>query len=273
MDRVYRLKIIDPHIHMVSRTTDDYIALTLSGVHIVTEPAFWPGYNRGSAESFRGYFHQLTVSEPARAARFGIRHYCWIGLNSKEAEDLGLAEEVLSIIPEYLSQPNVLGLGEIGLNKNSRNELTILERQVDIAMNNDQLILVHTPHLEDKLKGTRLIMDLLLSEPRLNPSRVMIDHAEEHTLPEILDNGFWAGLTLYPDSKGSPQRAVDAVEAYGCERICINSSADWSVSDPLATVKTANEMRRRGHSENLITQIFYDNPLKFLGQCSKFEAQ
>ncbi|OGP86116.1 MAG: metal-dependent hydrolase [Deltaproteobacteria bacterium RBG_16_58_17] len=264
------MKAIDPHIHMISRTTDDYLKLAVSGIHVVTEPAFWAGYDRCSAGSFRDYFHQLTVAEPARAARFGIRHYCWIGLNSKEAEDIELSEEVLALIPEYLDRETVLGLGEIGLNKNSRNEIRALERQLALAAERNDLVLIHTPHLEDKLKGTRIIMDMILSEPRIKPERVLIDHAEEHTIGEIREKGFWYGLTLYPHSKGSPERAVDAVEIYGPDRVCINSSADWSVSDPLATLKTANEMRRRGHPEELINRIFYENPKSFLGQCPKF---
>ena len=267
------MKVIDPHIHMISRTTDDYLSMAISGIHIITEPAFWAGYDRSSVQSFHDYFRQLTVEEPARAARFGIMHYCWIGLNSKEAENMKLAEEVLSIIPRYLDEPTVLGLGEIGLNKNSRNEMKVLERQIAIAAERNELILIHTPHLEDKLKGTRIIMDIILNEPRIKPSRVLIDHAEEHTIGEIKDKGFWYGLTLYPHSKGSPERAVDDVETYGSDNVCINSSADWSVSDPLATLKTANEMRRRGHSEEVIQKIFYDNPHTFLSQCPKFKVK
>lgn len=266
------MKAIDPHIHMVSRTTDDYLKLAVAGIHTVTEPAFWAGFDRSSAASFRDYFHQLTVVEPARAARFGVRHYCWIGLNSKEAENLGLAAEVLAMLPEFLDRPTALGLGEIGLNKNSRNEIAVLERQLTMAMERKDLILIHTPHLEDKLKGTRIIMDLIRSEPRIDPARVLIDHAEEHTIGEIKDKGFWFGLTLYPNSKGSPERAIDAVEIYGTDRICINSSADWSVSDPLSTLKCANEMRRRGHAELAIEKVFYQNPKSFLGQCPKFQA-
>ena len=191
-------------------------------------------------------------------------------MNSKEAEDIELSEEVLALIPEYLDRETVLGLGEIGLNKNSRNEIRALERQLALAAERNDLVLIHTPHLEDKLKGTRIIMDMILSEPRIKPERVLIDHAEEHTIGEIREKGFWYGLTLYPHSKGSPERAVDAVEIYGPDRVCINSSADWSVSDPLATLKTANEMRRRGHPEELINRIFYENPKSFLGQCPKF---
>lgn len=266
------MKVIDPHIHMVSRTTDDYMALALGGIHTITEPAFWAGFDRKSAEGFHVYFNQISAVEPVRAARFGIKHYCWIGLNSKEAEDLKLAEEVLNIIPEYLDRPTVLGLGEIGLNKNSINEIKVLEKQLAIAAERNELILVHTPHLEDKLKGTRIIMDLILNEPRIKPSRVLIDHAEEHTIGEIKEKGFWFGLTLYPNSKGSPERAIDTIEIFGPDNICINSSADWSVSDPLATLKCANEMRRRGHPEELIHKVFYENPKAFLGQCPKFKA-
>lgn len=257
---------------MVSRTTDDYLALAINGIHTITEPAFWAGFDRRGVDGFHDYFHHLTVTEPARAARFNIKHYCWIGLNSKEAENQKLAGEVLRIIPEYLDRPTVLGLGEIGLNKNSRNEINVLEMQLEIAAKRNELVLIHTPHLEDKLKGTRIIMDMVLNEKRIKPSRVLIDHAEEHTIGEIKEKGFWFGLTLYPNSKGSPERAVDAVEAYGSDNICINSSADWSVSDPLATVKCANEMRRRGHPETLIQKVFYENPKAFLGQCPKFKA-
>jgi hypothetical protein len=256
---------------MVSRTTDDYQALALSGIHTITEPAFWAGYDRGSAEGFRDYFSQLTVFEPARAARFGVKHYCWICLNPKEAEDTVLAEEVLAIMPEFLDRATVLGIGEIGLNKNSRNELKVLEMQVALAAERGELILVHTPHLEDKLKGTRLIMDVILTEPRIDPSRVIIDHAEEHTIGEIKDRGFWVGLTLYPTSKCSPVRAVDIIEIHGPERVWVNSAADWGVSDPLATLKAADEMRMRGHPEDLIGRVFFENPKAFLSQCPKFE--
>jgi len=266
------VKIIDPHIHMVSRTTDDYQALALAGIHTVTEPAFWAGFDRGTAEGFRDYFNQLTVAEPGRATKFGIRHYCWICLNPKEAEDLALAKDVLAVMPDYLDRPTALGVGEIGLNKNSRNEVTVLEWQITLAAERDELILVHTPHLEDKLKGTRLIMDAIRSEPRIKPERVIIDHAEEHTIGEIKDRGFWAGLTLYPNSKCSPARAVDILELYGTERTWLNSAADWGVSDPLATLKAANEMRMRRHPEEVIRNVFFDNPAAFLGQSPKFNA-
>jgi uncharacterized protein len=266
------MRYIEPHAHMVSRVTDDYVAMASAGCAAVCEPAFWAGFDRGSVNGFYDYFRQLTDFEPKRAAKFGLAHYSWLCINPKESEDVKLADDVLAIIPDFLDGPNVLGIGEIGLNKNTRNEMSVLEKHVDLAASRGQLILVHTPHLEDKLKGTRLIVDLLKSDKRIQPGRVIIDHGEEHTISIILDAGFWAGLTLYPESKCTPARAVDIVETYGNERIWLNCACDWGVSDPLAVPKTALEMRRRGHSAAMIDRLLFKNPHAFMSQCPKFKV-
>jgi len=199
-----------------------------------------------------------------------MKHYTWLCINPKEAEDTKLADDVIALIPEFIDRPTVLGIGEIGLNKNSRNELLILEKHIQVAMDHEQLILVHTPHLEDKLKGTRLIVDALKNFSKVDPSRVIIDHVEEHTAPLVLDEGFWAGITLYPESKTTPQRAIDILELYGDERIWMNSACDWGVSDPLAVPKTMLEMRRRGYDAAFVEKIVYDNPVQFMSQSPKF---
>ncbi len=267
------MRYIEPHAHMVSRVTDDYTKMALAGCVAVCEPAFWAGFDRSSADGFYDYFCQLTEHEPKRAARFGLPHFSWLCINPKEAENVKLAEEVIALIPKFLERSNVLGIGEIGLNKNSRNEMRVLEMHVDLAARYNQLILVHTPHLEDKLKGTRLILDVLKRDKRILPERVIIDHVEEHTVKLVLDSGMWAGMTLYPESKCSPPRAIDMVEMYGDERVWMNSACDWGVSDPLAVPKTALEMRKRGHSEEAIDKLVCRNPIRFLGQCPKFDVK
>jgi len=266
------MRYIEPHAHMVSRTTDDYEKLITAGCQAVCEPAFWAGFDRGSVEGFRDYYKQLTEYEPARAAKFGLPHYSWICLNPKESEDLGLAKDVLEIIPEFLEKPNVLGVGEIGLNKNSKNELEILERHIEIAAKTNELILVHTPHLEDKLKGTKLIVDALKNQ-NVDPERVIIDHVEEHTIRIPKDAGFWAGMTLYPETKCTSARAVDMLEMYGMDKIWMNCACDWGISDPLAVPKAVIEMKRRGHSQAAIDKVVYENPKAFMSQSPKFKLK
>ena len=267
----YFMRYIEPHGHMVSRTTDDYLDMVTAGCQAVCEPAFWAGFDRSSADGFHDYFCQLTEHEPKRAAKFGLPHFTWLCINPKESEDVQLADDVLALIPKFLDHPNVLGIGEIGLNKNSRNEMIVLEKHVDLAARHDQLILVHTPHLEDKLKGTKLIIDVLKSDRRIKPGRCIIDHVEEHTVKLVLDAGFWAGMTLYPESKCSPARAIDMVEVYGNETIWMNSACDWGISVPLAVPRTALEMRKRNHSADAIDKLIYQNPKRFLSQCPKFK--
>ncbi|HVS40004.1 MAG TPA: TatD family hydrolase [Gemmataceae bacterium] len=262
---------LDPHIHMISRVTDDYQRMALSGCAAVSEPAFWAGFDRGSAEGFRDYFRHLTEVEPKRAAQFGIRHYGWLCINAKEAENVALSRDVIALLPEYLDKPNVLGIGEIGLNKNTRNEATVFQEHVDLAMRTDELILIHTPHLEDKYKGTRMILDMLKNDRRVKPERVCIDHVEEHTVRFALDGGFWCGMTLYPTTKCTPARAVDIVEMVGAERIMVNSAGDWGVSDPLAVPQFMLEMRRRGHAEDVIRKVVHENPLAFWRQCARWQ--
>ncbi len=257
---------IDPHIHMVSRTTDDYETLSKMGCVALSEPAFWAGFDRGSVDSFRDYFRQLTEYEPKRAAQYNIQHFTWLCINAKEAENVSLSREVIAMIPEFLDRPNVLGIGEIGLNKNTRNEATIFLEHVDLAVRHRQQILIHTPHLEDKYQGTRMIVDMLCDDSRLDRSRVLVDHVEEHTVGLVLERGFWAGMTLYPVTKCTPQRAVDIIEMYGPERLMANSAGDWGPSKPTAVPDLILEMRRRGHPESLIRRIVYENPLTFFQQ-------
>ena len=267
------MRYIEPHGHMVSRVTDDYQDMVTAGCEAVCEPAFWAGYDRSTVHGFRDYFCQLTDYEPKRAARYGLPHYCWLCINPKESEDVKLAEEVIGIIPEFLNRPTVLGIGEIGLNKNSRNELQVLEMHVELAARHQQLILVHTPHLEDKLKGTRLILDVLKNDSRIQPERVLIDHVEEHTVRMVLDRGHWAGMTLYPISKCTPARAVDILDRCGSERLWMNSACDWGESVPLAIPRTALEMRRRGWTAASIDQVIYQNPVRFLSQSPNFRLK
>src|SRR5437868_12341214 len=108
---------IDPHIHMISRVTDDYERMAKCGCVMVSEPAFWAGFDRGSAEGFRDYFRHLVEVEPKRAALYGITHFSWLCINAKEAENVALSREVIAMIPEFLIKLGVLGIVELGLNK------------------------------------------------------------------------------------------------------------------------------------------------------------
>ncbi len=259
---------IDPHIHMNARTTDDYEAMAAAGVVAVIEPAFWLGQPRTNVGSFQDYFSTLVGWERFRASQFGIRHYCAIGLNSKEANDKALAEAVMELLPLYLVKDGVVAVGEIGFDEQTPLEEKYLHAQIELAKELEMLVMVHTPH-RDKVKGTLRTLDVC-EEHGLNPARVVIDHNNELTVEAVLERGYWAAFTLYPQTKMGSERMVEIARRYGSERIFIDSSADWGVSDPLAVPKTGRLMESRGIPAAQVRELCYANALAAYGQSGRF---
>jgi predicted metal-dependent TIM-barrel fold hydrolase len=262
------MQYIDPHIHMVSRTTDDYEAMRAAGIVAIIEPAFWMGQPRTSVGSFQDYFNSLVNWERFRASQFGIKHYCTIGLNSKEANNEALAEQVMDLLPLYASKEGVVAIGEIGYDDQTKAEDKYFRQQIELAKELKLPIMVHTPH-RDKKNGTIKSMDVL-EEHGVSPSMVVIDHNNEETVKDVLDRGYWAAFTIYPNTKMGNERMVDIVKQYGSERIIVDSSADWGVSDPLAVPKTASLMNERGVSKEDIHLTCYKNALDVYGQSGQF---
>jgi uncharacterized protein len=260
---------IDPHIHMSSRTTDDYQMMRNSGIVAVIEPAFWLGQPRTSVGSFQDYFSSLVGWERFRAAQFGIRHYCTIGLNSKEANNELLAEAVMELLPLYACKEGVVAIGEIGYDDMTKAEDKYFRLQLELAKELDLLVLIHTPH-RDKKAGTSRSMDVCI-EHGLEPSRVIVDHNNEETVQEVLDRGFWAAFTIYPHTKMGNARMVEIVRQYGCDRIIVDSSADWGISDPLAVPKTAQLMVQRGIPPAHVRAVCYENALSAYSQSGQMQ--
>lgn len=257
----------DPHIHMTSRTTDDYQAMAAAGIQVVVEPAFWLGQPRNHVGTFEDYFASLLGWEPFRASQFGIHHVCTLALNPKEANNSRVAKGVLELLPRYLSKDRVVAVGEVGFDEMTPAEEQAFAAQVDLARRFDLPVLVHTPH-RDKKRGTKRTL-ALIKESGFPEERVLIDHNNEETLPLVLNTACWAGHSIYPKTKMDETRMVALVKRYGHERIIINSAADWGVSDPLKVPKTAQALRESGVSEAAVTAIVWDNPLQFFRQSGR----
>ena len=255
--------LIDPHAHMTARTTDDYETMARAGIVAVIEPAFWLGQARTNVGSFVDYFSAITGFERYRAGQFGIRHYCTIGLNPKEANNPALAEAVLDVLPRYLTKEGVVAVGEIGYDEQTDAEDKALRAQIELAKEFDLPIMVHTPH-RDKLRGTLRTMDVM-REHGFDPARCVIDHNNEDTVAEVMKRGFWCAFTIYPGTKMGNERLAAIVKEYGPERMIVDSSCDWGVSDPLAVPKTARIMAERGITAETIHQVSYANALAIYG--------
>jgi uncharacterized protein len=263
------MKLFDPHIHMTSRTTDDYQAMAAAGIAAIVEPAFWLGQPRTHVGTFEDYFLSLVGWERFRAKQFGIRHFCTIGLNPKEANTPEVASGVIELMPIYLEKEGVVAVGEIGFDDQTPAETRYLEEQLHLAMEFDLPVLIHTPH-RDKKAGTKRTIDVVRASG-VPVGRILIDHNTEETLPITLESGCWAGHSIYPHTKMDEARMVALVQRYGPERILVNSAADWGISDPLKVPKTVAAMREAGIPERDIETIVWDNPVAFFGQSGRLD--
>ncbi len=261
------MKLFDPHIHMTSRTTDDYEAMARAGIAAIVEPAFWVGQPRTHVGTFEDYFLSLIGWERFRASQFGIRHHCTIGLNPKEANDDALRREVLDLLPRFLAKDGVVAVGEIGFDAMTPAEEEALLEQFVLAKEHELPALVHTPH-RDKLAGTRRTLELV-EQSGMAPETVLIDHNNELTVKEVHASGCWAGFSIYPNTKMDEYRMVRILEDIGTDRILINSACDWGVSDPLKVRKTADAMKAAGFDDDVIDQVVWRNPVEFFAQSGR----
>lgn len=262
------MRIFDPHIHMSSRTTDDYRRMAAAGVRAVVEPSFWLGQPRTHPGSFTDYFDSLVGWEPFRASQFGIHHHATIALNPKEAND-PRCRGVLDLLPRYLEKDGVVAVGEVGYDSMTAEEDEAFAAQLALAVAHDLPALVHTPH-RDKARGTDRSL-AVVAESGIAPGRVVIDHLNEVTVGLVRDTGCWLGFSIYPETKMSPPRMVAILREYGLERVLVNSAADWGNSDPLLTRTTGEAMLAAGFSEDDVDLVLWRNPVEFFGQSGRLE--
>jgi uncharacterized protein len=265
------MKMFDPHIHMTSRTTDDYERMAEAGIVAVLEPAFWMGQPRTHVGTFIDYFNGLLGWERFRASQFGITHVCTMALNPKEANDPRVARGVLDALPRFLEKDGVVGVGEIGYDDMTPEEERAFAEQLELAKQTGLPALVHTPH-RDKKRGTERSL-ALVREVGIAEDRVLIDHNNEETLPLVLETGCWAGHSIYPDTKMTEERMVALLQKYGTDRMVINSAADWGKSDPLKVPKTAAAMRAAGFSETDVEKVVWHNPMAFFEQSGRIDRR
>lgn len=265
------MRFFDPHIHMTSRVTDDYVAMRDAGIRGVIEPAFWRGQPRTNAGSFVDYFNEILGWERFRASQFGIKHYCTIGLNSKEANDEGLAREVIGLLPRFLQKEGVVAVGEIGYDEITEAEEKAYAAQLALAVEYDMPVMVHSPH-RDKKRGIQRSIEVA-KECGVPMEKFIVDHNNEETVDDTLNAGAWAAFTIYPHTKMGSERMVEVVKRYGAERIIVDSSADWGVSDPLSVPKTAALMLERGVDEATVVKTCWRNAIDAYAQSGQIDVE
>jgi predicted metal-dependent TIM-barrel fold hydrolase len=275
-------RLFDPHIHMYSRTTDDYDAMSKAGIEVIVQPSFWLGSPRRHVGTFEDYWEHMITFETKRAKEFGIEHFVCISVNPKEAIERPLALDAVDTMLKkgFLDRERVVAVGELGYNLINDLEEEVFVKQMDIAAQKDMLMTIHLPH-NNKQEGMKRIEKILLNNAddeskgstgsKYKRKKILVDHNVEETIEKTLELGMWAGLSVYPVTKLSPERAMKIIKKYGTERIMIHSAADWGISDPLSVPLVAREMRKSGEfSINDIERVTFYNAYEYYKQSNRF---
>lgn len=272
-------RLFDPHIHMYSRTTDDYDAMSKAGIEVIVQPSFWLGSPRRHVGTFEDYWEHMITFETKRAKEFGIEHFVCISVNPKEAIERPLALDAVDAMLKkgFLDRERAVAIGELGYNLINDLEEEVFVKQMDIAAQKDMLMTIHLPH-KNKQEGMKRIEKILLNNKDENKGgskykreKILVDHNVEETIEKTLELGMWAGLSVYPVTKLSPERAMKIIKKHGTERIMIHSAADWGISDPLSVPLVARDMRKSGEfSINDIEKVTFYNAYEYYKQSDRF---
>lgn len=262
------MRIIEPHAHMIARVTDDYERMALAGIEAIVEPAFWLGQPRTHVGTYIDYFELMITWETQRAKNYGIEHFTCIAMNPREANNVPLTQQVLPVVEQFCRRETCVAIGEIGFDRQTDAEETALRAQLRLAKKFDMPVLIHLPH-QFKRVGTERTLRVVADE-QMNPDRILLDHNTEETMPLYAGTRYWKGLSIYPITKLTIERAAAIVEQYGVDRLLVNSACDWGPSDPLNVPKLVQELLHRRYPREKIEQLVFHNPIAFYGQSDKW---
>ncbi|MES2287067.1 MAG: TatD family hydrolase [Bacteroidota bacterium] len=262
-DLIEGMTFFDPYIHMDSLSPKDYQKMTAAGVVAIIEPSFRLEQSLTGSVEFNDPKGGLGRWERFRSSQFGIRHYCTVGLNSKDANNEKLAEHVMSVLPLYLRKEGVVGVGDIGFEDQTKAEEKYFRLQLELAKKNKMPIQIRTPHRNKKI-ATQRSMDIC-NEHGIDSFMVIIDHNNEETIKSVIDKGFWASFTINSSAKTGNERIVELIQQYGSEKMMVNSN-HHGISDSMAVPKTAALMKMNGISDKDIKKVTYQNAIDAFGQ-------
>ncbi len=221
-----KIKYIDSHVHIdiIQKYRPDNIEWLKKTECLPVSWAF--GVEIDSIERIREYLeeqHRIIKNLNSN----DVPCFYLTGIHPRNLiEDLE-AEDVKGLLLKYLDDPLCLGIGEIGLEFGSLKEKEILSAHLDLAdelLNRGKMFGVHTPR-ENKVKITRELIQLLKQYKKWSEI-IVIDHCTIDTIGLVLDEGYWAGVTMSPEKTSYNELGQILIEYPECiNRIMLNTDS------------------------------------------------
>jgi len=250
--------MIDAHIHADTRPYEDFEKIAVAGVEKAITCAHDP-LRMSTSDVVLDHIHRIIENDPKRAATNGVKLFCAVGVHPRSiCSDYQL---VIDKLPELLENKNVVAIGEIGLESASKLEIEVFKKQLCLAQEHDQKVIVHTPRT-NKSKVSNLTASLI--EENIDSSLVQIDHIDSSIIDRVLDFEGLLGITVQPQ-KMTSEEAVQMMDEYGYEKFVLDSDMSSSPSDPLSVPKTVHKLKLAGVSLGDIKKVAHTNASSFYG--------
>jgi predicted metal-dependent TIM-barrel fold hydrolase len=259
------MEIIDPHVHVDHISRRDLGLMAASGVRAVVSHTYYPHLNvEIRSQTILDYYERVMKFETWRSDQELIHTYVCISLNPVSIPvDY---QKVLEAMPKYLGEKNIVAIGEVGLDPGSKTcpdlavQEEIVRAQLRLANQYGKPVVFHTP-ATDKEKWVRKYFDLITQE-KVNPAKVVIDHADATVAGMIANLGGTAGISVQPWRNMTPESGAKVASECPYDKVLIDSDCSPLLSDPMSVPKTVHEMRRLGMSKGDINKIVFENPCR-----------
>lgn len=193
-----RIVFIDSHVHLDTIFANHpYRIEWLKEVRCV--PVSWAfGQWVGSVAGLKQ--HLKTQQETIhRIQESGLNCFFLTGVHPVNIPADLKPEQINEILSPFLDDSLCLGIGEIGLETADSQEKEILTAQLEMApevIGRGKVFGVHTPR-RDKTRVTAEALTVLKGFAQWWES-IVVDHCLPETIGTVLDEGFYAGVTLNP---------------------------------------------------------------------------
>ncbi len=258
------MRIIDTHLHVDKLSLMDLQTIAIAGVEAAVVPTGHYLPLLTSADSLLMIWRNLSDYQVGVCRSLGLVIRVTL---SVPFSGLGVeaARECLKQLPRYLENENVVGIGEIGLDSGSEDEVKLFRAQLNIAREHHLPVIIHTatPFESQAVAILDRVVDIIREE-KFPMERAVLDHSGRNTLEARLKSGAMVGLGICFD-KLRPDDVADIVmeNPDHRDRFLINSELGYFGQGFFSVPRAVLSMRQRGLPREEIEKMTWDNPKKF----------
>ena len=249
-------KMIDTHMHADARSGEDFEKMFLAGIDTAITCSYYP-YKIPHEMILLNHLNRILELDTKRAMEHGLELKVALGIHPTNSNVN--PEIIFEELYKWIETGQIVAIGEIGLEDLTDSEISVFERQLDIANETKSKVIIHTPR-RNKREVLKRILEIV--PQHIEESQAVIDHINPEVVCDAIDSDCMLGLTVQPQ-KMDEFEAISILDEYGFDRFLLNSDISNKPSDPLSVPKTVRELVRKGYENKEIEKVSSLNAKEF----------